>query len=392
MMGHDPSPSRLQTPVLDEAPFDPVPPERNGGLPYQGVSDADGARAGREPLDFDAEDARLRREIDLWQSPKMRELWGTIRQAARADITVLLRGETGTGKDVVARAIHACSLRRHAPYVRVNCAAVPHDLLESELFGHERGAFTGAHQLKIGKFEAANRGTIFLDEIAELHPGLQAKLLHILQDGSFSRVGAKASLTVDVRVLAATNRNLERAVTEERFRQDLYYRLNVLQIVMPPLRERMEEVPLLVEYFARRYAAQFNRSDFEVPASSIGRLVQYHYPGNIRELENIVKLMIVLDDPDLIRVPFPPQPLDGSAGQVSGPKAAAAVAAPTSLRDIGRSAARSAERDAIARTLTQTGWNRSRAAKLLRISYRALLYKIKEAGLDPPTQPTGPGL
>ena len=253
----------------------------------------------------------------------MRELWGTIQQAARVDITVLLRGETGTGKDIVARAIHACSSRRAAPFVKVNCAAVPHDLLESELFGHERGAFTGAHQLRIGKFEAANRGTVFLDEIGELHPALQAKLLHILQDGSFSRVGGKAALRVDVRVLAATNRNLERAVAEERFRQDLYYRLNVIQIMMPPLRERMEEVPLLVEYFARRYAAQYNRGEFTIPAASVGRLGQYHYPGNIRELENIVKRMIVLDDPNLVRIPFPPQSIDGSAGQpaaVAGPR------------------------------------------------------------------------
>ena len=256
------------------------------------------------PPGLDPETVRLRREISLWQSPKMRELWGTIQQAAGVDITVLLRARPGPGRTSwrgrSTRARHGATL----PFIKVNCAAVPHDLLESELFGHERGSFTGAHQLRIGKFEAAHRGTVFLDEIGELHPALQAKLLHILQDGSFSRVGGKAALQVDVRVLAATNRNLERAVDEERFRQDLYYRLNVIQIVMPPLRERMEEVPALVDYFARRYAAQYNRGEFAIPASSVGRLAQYHYPGNIRELENIVKRMIVLDDPHLVRIPF----------------------------------------------------------------------------------------
>jgi two-component system, NtrC family, response regulator AtoC len=393
------NPSRLQGPMLGETAF-PSPPGNvaefhdDDGL-QQHPGNGSGSRlAGLEiPTGLDSETARLRREIGLWQSPKMRELWGTIQQAARVDITVLLRGETGTGKDIVARAIHACSSRRAAPFVKVNCAAVPHDLLESELFGHERGAFTGAHQLRIGKFEAANRGTVFLDEIGELHPALQAKLLHILQDGAFSRVGGKAALRVDVRVLAATNRNLERAVAEERFRQDLYYRLNVIQIMMPPLRERMEEVPLLVEYFARRYAAQYNRGEFTIPAASVGRLGQYHYPGNIRELENIVKRMIVLDDPNLIRVPFPPQSVDGSAGQpaaVAGTPTPTVGAALASLKDIARHAARAAEREAILRVLAQTGWNRVRAAKILKISYRALLYKIKDAGLDPTTQPSAP--
>ena len=402
MTARDADLSGLQVPTLGERPSRPshsmVTASHGDSVGFQPpLGNGSGSRpAGLEiPPDLDPETARLRREIGLWQSPKMRELWGTIQQAARVDITVLLRGETGTGKDIVARAIHACSSRREAPFVKVNCAAMPHDLLESELFGHERGAFTGAHQLRIGKFEAAHRGTVFLDEIGELHPALQAKLLHILQDGSFSRVGGKAALRVDVRVLAATNRNLERAVAEERFRQDLYYRLNVIQIMMPPLRERMEEVPLLVEYFARRYAAQYNRGEFTIPAASVGRLGQYHYPGNIRELENIVKRMIVLDDPNLVRVPFPPQSVDGSAGQpaaVAGTQTPTVVAALASLKEIARHAARAAEREAIARVLAQTGWNRVRAAKILKISYRALLYKIKDAGLDPTTQPSGPSL
>src|SRR5205823_5534500 len=177
--------------------------------------------------------ARVRREVALWSGARMQEVRDVIEQAARVDVTVLVTGETGTGKELVARAIHYLGARRNGPFVKVNCAAVARELLESELFGHERGAFTGAHQLKVGKFEAANEGTIFLDEIGDLHPALQGKLLHVLQDGQFSRVGGRSTIKVDVRVLAATNQNLEQAVAAGRFRDDLYYRLNVVQIVVP---------------------------------------------------------------------------------------------------------------------------------------------------------------
>jgi two-component system response regulator AtoC len=307
----------------------------------------------------------------------MRSVYEVVRQAARSKITVLICGETGTGKDLVARAIHYFSPRQNAPFVKVNCAALPRDLLESELFGHERGAFTGAHQLKIGKFELANRGTIFLDEIADLHPALQAKLLHVLEDGTFSRLGGRSALRVDTSVLAATNQNLEQAVAQNSFRDDLYFRLNVVKIVVPPLRERREEIPLLAEYLVRQHAKTFNREHFALDASVLERLQQYHYPGNIRELENLVKRAIVLNDRFLTKVPFPPE----FHGFPTSPSPA--LPAPEqSLKDIGRTAARAAERDAIARALDQTGWNRVRAAKLLRISYRALLYKIKDAGLN----------
>src|SRR3989475_9241638 len=197
---------------------------------------------------------RIRREMEFWCSPRMLDARQIIREAARVDVTVLVTGETGTGKELVARAIHHFSGRRAGPFVKVNCAAMPRELLESELFGYERGAFTGAHKLKIGKFEAAHRGTIFLDEIGDLHPGLQAKLLHVLQDGEFSRIGGKWTLSVDVRVLAATNQDLEKAVAEGRFREDLYYRLNVINVFVPPLRERAAEIPLLANYFVERYA------------------------------------------------------------------------------------------------------------------------------------------
>ena len=346
--------------------------------------------------DGDEHVTEIRRQVALWRSPRMREVWEVIQQAARVDVTVLIEGETGTGKDLVARAIHQLSSRRPQPYVKVNCAAMPRELLESELFGHERGAFTGAHQTRLGKFELANRGTIFLDEIGDLHPALQAKLLHVLQDGTFSRVGGRAPIEVDVRVLAATNRELEREVEATRFREDLYYRLNVVQIVVPPLRERMEELPLLASYFAQRHAKLFHREGFTLSPAVMERLGRHRFPGNVRELENLVKRMIVLDDPELERTPFLRTGRvngdDHGTGTTPGgwngepPPAPRADVVP--LKEVARTAARAAEREAIARVLDQTGWNRVRAAKLLKISYRALLYKIKEVGLG---RPAGPG-
>jgi two-component system, NtrC family, response regulator AtoC len=322
--------------------------------------------------------SRLRAEVGLWRSPKMSEVREIIEQAARVDVTVLVVGETGTGKDVVARAIHEASIRQTGPFVKVNCAAVPRELLESELFGHERGAFTGAHQLKIGKFEAADRGTIFLDEIGDLHPALQGKLLHVLQDGQFSRVGGRSTVKVDVRVLAATNQDLEQAVAAGRFREDLYYRLNVIQIMVPPLRERPEEIPVLAEYFMQRYSQLFRRDTLRLPMETLQRLLHHRFPGNVRELENMIKRMIVLGDPLLRRSGLP----SGAVPTEDNGGARPAKAATLSLKDISRKAAQIAEREAILQALEQTQWNRVRAAKLLEISYRALLYKIKDSGLD----------
>jgi two-component system response regulator AtoC len=320
---------------------------------------------------------RLMREMDLWCSAKMLEARQIVREAARVDVTVLVTGETGTGKELVARAIHHFSSRRAGPFVKVNCAAMPRELLESELFGYERGAFTGAHKLKIGKFEAADHGTLFLDEIGDLHPALQAKLLHVLQDGEFSRIGGKSTLSVDVRVLAATNQELERAVAEGRFREDLYYRLNVVHLFVPPLRERVSEIPLLANYFVERYAKLYRRDGFAIPSSVMQRLCRHRFPGNVRELENLIKRMIVLDDPFLARFPLPE-----STEESARPQPALEPAIEPSLREIGRRASQAAEREAIIKMLEQTGWNRVRAARALRISYRALLYKIKQAGLD----------
>jgi transcriptional regulator with PAS, ATPase and Fis domain len=325
----------------------------------------------------DPSEGRIGREMELWASPKMLEARQILREAARVDVTVLITGETGTGKELVARSIHHLSSRRSGPFIKVNCAAMPRELLESELFGYERGAFTGAHKLKIGKFEAANRGTIFLDEIGDLHPALQAKLLHVLQDGEFSRIGGKSTLSVNVRVLAATNQDLERAVAEGRFREDLYYRLNVIQVFVPPLRERALEIPLLANYFVDRYAKMYHREGFTISPQVMDRLTHYRYPGNVRELENLIKRMIVLGDPFLTRIPLADAGIDSAHAA-----APASISAEPSLKEISRRASQAAERKAIASMLEQTGWNRVRAAKALRISYRALLYKIKQSGLD----------
>jgi two-component system, NtrC family, response regulator AtoC len=320
---------------------------------------------------------RLQRELALLVSPQMREIQQVIEQAARADVTVLVCGETGVGKELVARAIHAHSLRRRAAFIKVNCAAMPRELLESELFGHERGAFTGAHQRKPGRFELADGGTIFLDEIGELHAALQAKLLHVLQDGEFSRVGGRHNIRVDVRTICATNRDLAREVAAGRFREDLFYRLNVINILVPPLRERREEIPGLVDYFVQRYSRVFNVAERELSPEVMQAFLAYHWPGNIRELENFIKRMIVLQDWTLARTLIAPTV---AATAVVAPEPFAATKG-LSLKEISRRAVLEAEREVIGRALEQCRWNRVKTAKMLKISYRALLYKIKDMGL-----------
>src|SRR5689334_25073554 len=242
----------------------------------------------------------------------------TIEQVADTNATVLIRGESGTGKEVVARMIYGQSTRSEKPFVKVNCAAIPHELLESELFGYEPGAFTGAHRQKLGKFDQANYGTIFLDEISEMHPALQAKLLHVLQDGEFARLGGKRDIAVDVRVLAATNKPLERAVEEGTFREDLFYRLNVVTIHIPPLRERQEEIPVFLKYFLEKYSEHYGKKPSMFSEYAISRMMEYAWPGNIRELENMVKRYVIVgNEAQIIRELSTHKPIVTSFGGLS---------------------------------------------------------------------------
>jgi two-component system response regulator AtoC len=337
-------------------------------------------------------------------SPKMEEVKMTIEQVADTTATVLIRGESGTGKEVVARMIYSQSSRHDKPFVKVNCAAIPHELLESELFGYEPGAFTGANRQKLGKFDLANNGTIFLDEISEMHPALQAKLLHVLQDGEFARLGGKRDIAVDVRVLAATNKPLERAVEEGMFREDLFYRLNVVTIHIPPLRERREEIPIFLDFFMRKYSEYYGKQPPPFSEYAVSRMIEYSWPGNIRELENLAKRYVIVgNEPQIIRELSTHKPIISSLtgaspiwglreaqSQAAQPVVPAPVApiAPLmplgdseaempSLLEIGKKAAMLAEREAIERVLAQTRWNRRQAAKILKISYKALLNKLK---------------
>ena len=349
---------------------------------------------------------QVRRQSDFSMlfgtSPKMEDVKNTIEQVADTNATVLIRGESGTGKEVVARMVFSHSLRRDKPFVKVNCAAIPHELLESELFGYEPGAFTGANRQKLGKFDLAHGGTIFLDEISEMHPALQAKLLHVLQDGQFSRLGAKRDIAVDVRVLAATNKELERAVEEGTFREDLFYRLNVVTIHIPPLRERQEEIPIFLDFFLRKYSEYYGKQPPPFTDFAVSRMMEYVWPGNIRELENLVKRYVIVgNESQIIRElsthkPFmtttsggalPARESRGNGQGISLPAPAPANAPPAdtnnaeavslSLLEIGKKASMTAEREAIERVLNQTRWNRRQAAKILKVSYKALLNKLK---------------
>jgi two-component system response regulator AtoC len=373
-----------------------------------------------------ATEATVRKSTDptielLGHSPQMAEVRELIELVADTDATVLIRGESGTGKELVARALRAGSPRRDKAFVKVNCAALPAELLESEMFGFERGAFSGALQAKPGKFEFANHGTIFLDEIGEMLPPLQAKLLHVLQDGEFSRLGGQGDVRVDVRVVAATNRRLEEAVARGDFREDLFFRLNVVSITLPPLRERREEIPILVRHFLKKYSVHYNRPGIEISRATLDMFMEHDWPGNVRELENVIQRIVILgaespkwnpliprrgdrrSTPDRRRsalpreaaaahdepaaVPAAPVPIAAAQrppAPVPAPEPAPESSEPPSLKLIGRTAARAAEREMMLRMLHRTRWNRKEAAEILGISYKALLYKIKEHRLDDP--------
>jgi two-component system response regulator AtoC len=353
-------------------------------------------------------------------SPAMRQVAHIIEQVADSDVTVLIRGESGVGKELVARAIHQRSTRKNKPFVKVNCAALPAELLESELFGHEKGAFTGAATTRIGKFEQANFGTIFLDEIGEMKPPLQAKLLHVLQDAEFTKLGSNKKIEVDVRVVTATNRDLEAMMLRGQFREDLYYRLKVIEAVVPPLRERRDEVNQLTDFFITKYSRRYNRPMRAISDELRSRFLEYEWPGNIRELENMIKRFVILQDEQLVlrelskprpvgpvsmtppvgAVPaseqLAPPPFQSPHAAVppdadtddEGEEDEVGAAVPPSdgrrLVDVAREAALNAERAIISDTLKQVHWNRRKAAQLLGVSYKTLLNKIKETGLERP--------
>ena len=316
--------------------------------------------------------------IFIYANETMRRIKEIIDQVANTDVTVLIQGESGVGKEVVARSIHLNSFRREKPFVKVNCAALPQELLESELFGYEKGAFTGAYRQKPGKFELANEGTIFLDEISEMSLSLQGKLLQVLQDREFSRLGGKKDIRVNVRVLIATNKKVEEAVKNGQFREDLYYRLNVVNITIPPLRERREEIPILIEYFLDKFSKKYQKKINPLSDKMLRVYSQYQWPGNVRELENMIQRFVVLGDEKPIF-----EELSHLAKQDTSSEEPIRASKKTwpSLRKVHHEAALKAESELIAKALEMTNWNRKKAANLLNISYKTLLNKIKECGL-----------
>src|ERR1700734_2524991 len=313
-------------------------------------------------------------------SPIMRKLRSQAALVANVDIPVLMLGESGTGKEVMARLIHKLSPRAHRTFLKVNCAAVPADLLESELFGYEAGAFTGATHAKPGKFELCNKGTILLDEIGEMPPALQAKLLHVLQDQQFSRLGSRSIIKVDVRILAATNIDIPQALATKRLREDLYYRLNAFTLQLPPLRERKEEIPILLKHFMTRMAEQYARPQLPLSQPLLEACQAYSWPGNMRELNNFLKRYLILGDENLAAAELQPRH-DGNGGAAHGDSGTKTGEAGGGLKSLARSAKDEAEGEAIRQALEQTNWNRKKAAALLQISYKALLYKIRQYGI-----------
>ena len=383
-------------------------------LKMQMVLDASHAKVELDQLRIKA---RPEEEYNLLfgMSDRLSKVQAVLDQVAGTDITVLITGESGTGKELVAKAVHKASDRANDPFIKVNCAALPRELLESELFGFEKGAFTGAHRRKYGRFEMAQNGTIFLDEISEMHMDLQSKLLHVMQEKQFFRIGGEREVKANCRILCATNKNLERMVEEGTFRRDLFYRVNVVNIVVPPLRERKDDIPILVDYFLNRYCQMYNREASKVSPRLMEMFLNYTWQGNVRELENNVKRFIILgNEAQLIAefqrkqetgqysaVPDDSQGMEpaggvsrpGQARRISskeqatnpgengGEPAGGPVAGKATLKEVAKIAQRNAEKILIEQVLNQTRWNRRKAAGILDISYKALLYKIKECGL-----------
>src|SRR5580692_6244390 len=312
--------------------------------------------------------------IVFGRSDAMQAVRSRMDKVAAANVPVLIQGESGTGKDIIARLVHGRSPWRTGPYVKVNCPAIPGTLLESELFGYEKGAFTGAYGMKPGRVELAHRGTLFLDEISELDMPLQSKLLQLLQDGQFCRIGAQEDKKVEVRVVCATNRKLEQEIENGTFRSDLFYRINVVNLHLPPLRQRAADIPDLVAYFLEYHNRKYNCRAKPLSSELMSNLGKYHWPGNIRELENLVKRYVILGNEEVISADLAPRDTDFFNAEIS-------VDGPISLKKLTRQAVRELERKVILKVLQHHHWNRKQAARALSISYRALLYKIRDAGL-----------
>ncbi len=313
----------------------------------------------------------------IGKSPLMQEVAGNIQKVAQAKTSVLLLGESGTGKEIFARAIHFLSPRKEHPFVPINCAAIPRELLESELFGHEKGAFTGADNRKLGKFELADKGTIFLDEICELDMSLQSKLLRTLQEGEVERVGGSKPVKVDVRIIAATNKNIEAEVTEGAFREDLYYRLSVFPVTIPPLRERKDDIPSLVEHFMAKYSAEMKIAQKNISSDTMDTLKNYLWKGNVRELENVIERALILCDRETITQDhLRLAPTGSSLTTIQN------IPLDGTLDETAKAALRVAEIRRINKALKETNGNKSRAAEALKVSYKTLLTKIKEYGIE----------
>jgi DNA-binding NtrC family response regulator len=307
------------------------------------------------------------------QSEPITRVFGLIRKVADTDSTVLIQGESGTGKELIAHALHYNSSRRGGPLIPVNCAAIPEELLESELFGHERGAFTHAVRSRLGRFEQADGGTIFLDEISEMSPGLQVKILRVLQSHAFERIGGVKTIRVDIRVIAATNRNLEELVAENRFREDLFYRLNVIPITVPPLRERASDIPLLVQHFLEEFSRKRKRPLKRFSPGAMNLLLRYLWPGNIRELENLVERLFILTEGELIDLADLPEKFRAGAATVP----AAFEELPAGGADLNN-AVQALERHLILQALERSNWVKSQAARLLHLNRTTLLEKMKK--------------
>lgn len=330
--------------------------------------------------------------ILVGNSPPILRVKELIRQVANSDLSVVLSGESGVGKELVAQALHLSSRRKDKPFVKVNCAAIPSQLLESELFGYERGAFTGADKMKPGKFELAQDGTILLDEIGDMPVMLQSKMLHVLQDLQFSRLGARGDVKVNCWVLASTNHDLEQDVRDRLFREDLYYRLNIISIFIPPLRERPEDIDMFIDYFAGQFVQKIEGSVFEFTADVRDFFRQYSWPGNVRELKNMVERLMLLGDWPTVKEEL----LARETRRINGHELTTHPAPPTPneliretrpkrkfpcLKEVKKKAVFEAEGKLISEVLRETDWNRKRAAEILQISYKALLYKIKDLKL-----------